>query len=358
MNTLPFAAALITLAATLTHADDTRRFIVRVTRPERTAISETVVKTGSMEAPAVVDLLPKVSGRLIATTLADGTDVVEGTPVRKGDSIARIDPRDHQARLTAAEAVREHARASLDDAVREFDRTEALLADGSATEQEADRARAARLRAEASLQEAEARVTLARIDLEETEIRAPFDGRITARLAHTGAMLSPATPIYTIQQMDPLRLFFHIPTTTFAKIVPGTTPVAITVDAYPGETLHCVIRSVHPAANATTRTVKAEMHVANPDGKYLPGMYARGEIALDRRENVLVVPRNCLINVIDTHIVYTVVDGRAVATTVTPGIRQDDRFEIIDGLSEADVVITLGHHRLTDGVRVQIESGD
>lgn len=349
-------AALLTTVTVLAQDPPERSYIVRVARPERASIAETVVKTGYMEAPATVDIFPKISGRLIATTLDDKTNVTEGTRVKHNDVIGRVDPRDYQANLEAAEAMHDHAKATLDDAHKEFARTEALLEEGTATEQEADRSKAALLRAEASLKEAETRVVLARIDLEETEIRAPFDGRIAAKHAYTGAMLTPNTPVYTLMQMDPLRLFFDLPTTAFAKIKPGTTPVAVIVDAYPDETLNCVICNVHPAASATTRTVKVEMQIENPNGKYLPGMYARGEIALNRREDVLVIPRDCIIKVLDRDVVYKVIDARVVTTEVKLGIRQDDRYEVLSGLTEDDDIVTMGLHRLTDGVPVRIET--
>jgi len=356
MKKLTLAIALLVTATVFAEESPERSYIIRVTQPERATIAETVVKTGFMEAMAIVDIFPKISGRLITTTLTNGTDVTEGTRVHGGDVIGRIDPRDYQANLEAAEAKRAHAEATLEDARKEFARTEALLEDGTATEQEADRTKAALLRAEATLKETETRVVLARIDLEETEIRAPIDGYISSKHAYTGAMLTPSTPVFTLMKMDPLRLFFDLPTTAFAKIKRGITPVTITVDAYPSETLNSVICNIHPAASAATRTVKVEMHIENPDGKYLPGMYARGEIALNRREDVLTIPRDCIIQVLDRHVVYKVVDGRVVTTDVELGIRQDDRYEVRAGLTDDDVIVTMGHHRLTDGVSVRIET--
>ena len=357
--TMMAALAVATAAAQEPAGQITNRiFLVRTVKPVRTAIAEVVVQTGSIESPAVVDLSPKVSGRLVATSLEDGANVVEGTVVKAGQVIARLDNRDYAARVASAEAVLAAVQATLEDARKEFARTEALLKENTATEQEADRAQAVLKRAEAGIGEAEAALALAKLDLAETEIKAPMDARVAAKHLHPGAMLSPASVVYRLVAMDELRIFFDVPTTRFAKLKPGVTDVAVVVDAYPGEELHLPVFSVHPAANERTRTVRVELRLPNADGKYLPGMYVRGELALDRREGALAIPHECLVPMIGKTIVYEVVDGRAIAREVTLGVRQDALQEILGGLGEGAEVVSAGTHRLADGVTVEVESGN
>ena len=335
-----------------------RVFLVRTVKPERAPIAETVVQTGSIESPAVVDLAPKVAGRLVSTSLEDGAEITEGTSVKAGQVVARLDRRDYAARLAAAQAGLAAAQATLEDARKEHARTEALLKENTATEQEADRALAVLKRAEAGLGEAEAGVALASLDLEETELKAPMDARVAAKHLYPGAMLSPASVVYRLVSMDELRIFFEVPTTRFAKLKPGETDVAVTVDAYPGEELHLKVFSVHPAANDRTRTVRVELRLPNADGKYLPGMYVRGELALNQRENALVVPYECLVPMIGKVIVYEVVDGRAVAREVKLGVRNDARQEILEGVDDGAEIVSVGTHRLTDGAAVKVERGN
>lgn len=335
-----------------------KTYIIRTTTPQRSSIAETVSQTGSLEAPSVVQILPKVGGRLIATSNKDGANITEGTRVSKGEIIARIEASDYAARVEVARAGLAYAKASLDDAQKEFRRTEALLKVNTATEQEADRALANLERAKAAHSEAEANLSLAQINLEETDIRAPFDGVVSKKHAYVGAMLSQATPVYTITQVDKLRIFFDVPTTIFSKLVPGETQIAVTVDAYPEEKLDLKLFSVHPVASGVTRTVRIELHLDNPDGKYLPGMYAKGEIALNRRENALVIPYTSFVSLINGAIVYKVEDGHAVTTEVKLGIRHDEVIEVLEGLDENDVVVSAGHHRLSDGVKVSVEQAN
>ena len=350
---LLFATLLTATAALAQEAPQT--FIVKAAHPFRTTIAETVSKTGSIQSPAVVDILSKVGGRLISTALSNGTEVVEGTRVRKGEVIARVDSRDYEANLAAAEARLAYAQASLVDAQKEFDRTTALLKDNTATEQEFDKTAADLQRAKAGLQEAGASLDLAKINVEETCIRAPMDGVVSAKNVYPGAMLSASTAVYRLTAIDSLRLFFDLPTTLFTKIQPGVTDITITVDAYPDEKRTLKLFSVHPVANADTRTVRLEVHLDNPESKYLPGMYVKGEVALNKRDNILVVPYDAVIRVIDKTIVYKIQNGRALATDVKIGTRFDDLYEVVEGLTENDAVVITGQHRLTNGVAVRIE---
>ena len=337
------------------NADTNRVYMVRVKKPVRATIAEKIVQTGAFEAPEAVVILPKISGRLARTELEDGTKVDVGTKVTKGETIAAIESDDYAARATAAEAALENAQASFDDATRDFDRTAALLRDDTATQQDADKAETALARAKAAVKAAEADLTLARINLSETKLRAPFDGVIAAKSAHAGAMLSPSTPVFTIVATDYLKLFFDLPTTAFPKIKPDVTDVLIAVDAYPADRFEQKIYGVYPIANNVTRTVRIELRVDNADGKFLPGMYARGNIELNKRVNVLAVDWESVVKTLDKTIVYVIEEDRAAAREVKLGTRQDDIIEILEGISDDDDIVFVGQNRLTDGVKVKID---
>lgn len=358
MNLMMVSCAAVQVFAQEIQDTTERTYLVRTTYPTRASIAESVIQTGSIESPAVVDLMPKVSGRLMSTTLTNGIEITEGTVVKAGEVLARIDSRDYAARVLSAESRLASARATLVDAQKEHARTEALLKENTATEQEADRAEAALKRAEAGVGEAEAALTLAQLDLEATEIKAPMDCRVANKNLFPGAMLNAGSVIYRLVSMDELRIFFEVPTTRFAKIQPGKTEVTVVVDAYPDEALKLKVFSIHPAANERTRTVRVELRLPNAEGKYLPGMYVKGELALNQRDDALVVPHDCLVPMVGKTIVYEVVDGHAIAREVKLGIRDDARQEILEGLSDKAEIVSVGTHRLTNGVAVKIDRED
>lgn len=351
---VPALAVALVAAAAAAQETAEKVFAVRTARPERRTIAQTLVKTGSLAAPAEVALCAKVPGRLVSTALDDDTPVVEGTRVRKGDAVARLDDREYRIARDAAKAAAEAARALAEDAALEFERTEKLRASDAVSERECDVARFARDRTAASLAQAEGGLAKAELDLEECVVRAPMDGAVAARRLHPGAMVSAASEIYTVVATDPLRALFEVPTTALPLLRPGETKVRVTVDAYPDDPADLVVEEAYPSADPATRTVTVRALLPNPDGRFRPGMYATGAFALDERADVLVVPFEAVLRIRDRRCVYKVKDGRAVLSDVAVGLRHDDVVEIVSGVADGDEIVVDGLHRLADGVAVRV----
>lgn len=331
-----------------------KTFAVRTAKAETRTIAQTIVKTGSLSSPAVVNISPRVSGRLLSTANAAGVNLEEGALVKQGEEIAALDAREYEAKFKAAEAAVEYAEAAFKDKSREFDRLKKLLEKSVATEQEADIAESAMLCAQAELNRAKADMSAAKLNLDETKIFSPMDGAISSKKLYSGAMVSSSDVIYTITQTNPLRVLFDIPTTVFPLLKVGTTKIRLTVDAYPDENVDLVVEEAYPTANELTRTITVRAKLENAQGRYKAGMFVSGEIFLNQRENVLVVPYDAVHRVVDKYYVYTIENGRAKLVPVTIGIRYDDVMEITSGISEGVEVITEGKHRLADGVKVNI----
>ena len=357
-NPIPLPLLLLPCAVLAAEPADRPARIVRLSRPTRAEIAQNVVKTGTLVAPAQVDVCAKIGGRLAAIQLDDGTPVEEGVRVRKGQRIALIEDREYRAALAAAEAALQSAEATLVDARREYERAKALFADGTATEQERDTAQAAFARAEAAVAQAKAQRETAQISLDETQIVAPMDGVVSARAVDPGALLAAGARIATLTETDWLRFQIYVPTSLFGALRESGVPLEIAVDAYPGESIHATISRVYPVADDATRTVLVEAHLDNPDGKYLPGMFAVGTLNLNRRENALVVPYDCVVRNVKQHVVYVHRDGIAHAVEVRLGLRQDDIVEVLEGLTDEDEIVVAGQHRLTDGAPIRPEAAE
>lgn len=346
---------LLFVGLTLSAADTTEKaFAVRTAKAETRTIAQTIVKTGSLSSPAVVDISPRVSGRLLSTINAAGKELEEGALVKKGDIIATLDAREYEAKLKAAEATVQYAEAAFKDKTREYERLKKLFEKSVATEQERDLAESAQLCAEAELNKAKADLAAAQLNLDETKLYAPMDGAISAKKLYPGAMVSSSDVIYTITQTNPLRVLFDIPTTVYPLLKVGTTTVKLTVDAYPDEPVNLVVSEAYPTANEITRTITIKAVLDNQNGKYKPGMFVSGEIFLNQRDDVIVVPYDAIHRVVDKYYVYVVENEKAKLTPVTIGIRYDDVIEITSGISVGAEVVTEGKHRLADGVRVNV----
>lgn len=328
-------------------------YVVRTGRPSRQSISQAIRKTGEIVSPSEVVLSSKISGRLLSLD-ADGVRLEEGVKVTKGQRLAVIESGDYAAQLAASAANVASAEATLKDKKREFARNETLFKEGTATERDRDISEADYERAVASLAQAKAQETLSRINLDETVIYSPMDGVISARHAEPGTLLAAGAKILTITQVDPLRFQVDLPTTIFGKIEKGGY-IGIEVDAYPGTVVTGAISRIFPVADGITRTVKVESDLGNGDGRFVPGMYAVGNIGLDRRENALVVPFSAIVRNGDKRLVYRVKNDIAEAVEVKTGVREDAVIEILDGLADDDEIVIEGHHRLASGVRVKNE---
>lgn len=331
-----------------------KTYAVRTANVETRTIAQTIVKTGSLVSPAVVEISPRVSGRLLATTNAEGVDLEEGAFVKKGEVIATLDAREYEAKFKAAEASVQYAEATFKDKSREYNRLKTLLEKAVATQQEVDMAESAMLCAEAELNRAKAELAAAQLNLDETKLYAPMDGAISSKMLYPGAMVSTSDVIFTITQTDPLKVLFDIPTTVYPLLKVGTTSIKLTIDAYPDEPLDLVVLDAYPTANELTRTITIKAILDNTEGKYKPGMFVSGEIFLNQRDDVIVVPYDAIHRVVDKYYVYVVENEKAKLTPVTIGIRYDDVIEITSGISVGAEVVTEGKHRLADGVRVNV----
>ena len=337
-------------------ADAERVFVVRTAQPVRRAIAQSIKKTGGLFSPAVVDVSAKISARLVTLELEDGTRVEEGTRVKKGQPIATLESRDYRAQMNAATAALQSTEATLADKKRELNRTQTLFKEGTATEQERDLALADFERATAAVAQAQAQVEIAQINVDETVLTAPMDGIVSARHVEPGTLLAAGVKVVTITQVDKLRFQVNVPTTLYAQLALHETGIEVEIDAYPGERVQARLSRIYPVAESETRTVRIETILDNADGRYLPGMFATGTLALNERKDVLVVPFEAVVRNVDRYFVYCVRDGVAKAVDVQIGIRADDVVEIVEGLSETDEVVVVGQHRLADGVRVRAET--
>lgn len=331
---------------------------VRTAMAQPTAVEEKLQFTGELGSPLSVQVCAKTPGRLGRLELRGGAAVTEGVEVQQGEVIAEIEHRDLEAQLALAEAQVQQTETAWADKARERRRLEALFAEEVATEQARDTAVAAHESAAAALAQARAQEKLARVNLEESFLRAPMAGVVAERYVDPGAMVGASTPILRLVQMTPLRLMVSVPARVLPVLQPGVTPVEVRTDIYPDHEFRSVLGRIFPTVDPATRTARVEIlldNTRNGNGHWLlrPGMYATAEIRTALRQAALLVPAASVVRVLDRQIVFVVRDDTAHAVTVKTGIRDGDRVEIVEGLTAGDEYVVTGQHKLTDGVGVE-----
>ena len=192
--------------------------------------------------------------------------------------------------------------------------------------------------------------------LENTVLLSPVDGVISARNYDRGDMFTMGQPIYTVEQITPVKLLIGISEVDYTKIHVGD-KVRITVDAFPGKVFSGSISRLYPTIDPATHTFTVEVIVGNADRMLRPGMYAKVTVRFGVNRSV-VVPDEAIVKQVGSgdRFVYVLnPDSTVTYTKVVPGRRMDYTYEILSGIEDGATIVTEGQVRLKSGVRVRVE---
>lgn len=359
---------------------------VTTSRVAETSLVRAVTVTGTLAAEDQVALAFEVPGRVAAI------DVDLGSPVRRGQVVARLVPTDYELRVRQAEAALVQARARLglpvsgeSDAVAPEET--GLVRQRRAVEREArltrdrmrtfvDRGlspRAALDAAEAALEVAEGQhqdaleeirnregllaqrrseLEIARQQLQETVLRSPIDGAVSARQGSIGEYRAPGTPVLTIVRTRPLRLQLAVPEREIGGLRAGL-PVRVRIEGDETEHTGELVR-IGAAVDETNRTLPVEAVVPNTGDALRPGQFATADIIVSDSDRALVVPQDALVAFAGVQKVLTVENGVARERRIQIGRREGGRVEVLEGLSGGELVIREPGD-LVDGARVEAQ---
>ena len=191
---------------------------------------------------------------------------------------------------------------------------------------------------------------------ENTYLRSPINGVVTARNYDKGDMYSMAQPIFVVEQIQPVKMLVNISESLFTQVHKGM-EFDISVDAYPGEVFNGAVNLLYPTVSATTHTFPVEVVCQNADERLRPGMFARVTANFGTNHNI-VIPDVAVVKQQGSgeHFVYVLQPDNTVKyTLVELGKRLGNRYEIVSGINEGDRIVTEGQIRLKDGVSVTVK---
>lgn len=194
---------------------------------------------------------------------------------------------------------------------------------------------------------AAAGVEIAQINVNEATIRAPIDGVVAERPQPVGATTSTAQPFVTIVSKE-VEIVLPVEETRLPDLAVGASAI-INVPAYPGQDIPGTIASIAPTVDQRSRTVSVRVEPVDQDGRLRPGMFAQVRLITRDRQNVLIVPREAVVQRTNQNVVFTIVDGRARQTPVEVGVSDDRNIEIRSGIDQGVPVIISGLATLRDG---------
>ncbi len=311
--------------------------------------------TGRVVAPETVELRPRVSGYI------DKVAFDEGELVEAGDLLFQIDPRPYEARLQAAKAQLAQARSQLALAQSRAERATSLLESRAISREEYDQRNAELLSAKALVNAADAERDTAQLDLQYTRVTAPVSGR-TGRAMVTRGNLASAnqTLLTTVVSVDPMHVYFDADEQAAMDsqqvLAEGKPPlVRIGLAGETGFPHQGKLDFIDNRLNASTGTLQYRAELANPDGIFKPGQFARVQLPVADLETAVLVSRKAVLTDQDRRFVYVVnQDNVAARRQITPGRSVDDLLVIRDGLNSGDRVIINGVQKVFfDGMPVQ-----
>jgi membrane fusion protein (multidrug efflux system) len=331
------------------------------------AVERQVKLPGELQPYLAVPIYARVSG------FVRRTNVDRGSVVKPGQILATLDAPEMQAQIVEAqskaqalELQRTEAEAKLAAAQSTYDRLKAASAtpgvvaenDVIVAQKNAEAAQALVRSYENSIKAAQAHVQAVKDLGQYLQLKAPFDGVITERNVHPGALVGPgsgSTPLFRLHQVSRLRLVVAVPEALVGAIVKGAR-VPFTVPAYPGETFYGVVSLSAHDLDPKTRTMAVELEVKNLDLRLAPGMYAEVSWPVRRPQPSLLVPPTSIVTTTERTFVIRVKDGAAEWVNVGRGVRIGDLVEVFGPLKGGDQIVRRGSDEIREGTKVQVTS--
>ncbi len=301
------------------------------------AVTRRAHVNGVLTASQSVTILPEIEGKISKIVFQQGEEV------GKGDVLIQLEDQLYKAHLQKA-----LARSSLTKV--EHERAKKLFHHKFGPQVAVDKTLA-------ELKDAEAEVQIARARLEQTIIRAPFDGIVGLKNVSEGSAVSRNQELLALVSLDPLYVDFFVPD-SFLKHLKVGDIVDVTVEGFDSLPMESKIIALSPQADKATHGIQVRSELSNPTGEMKPGHFAQVTLNLGKETDALLIPIVAVEKEGDTNYVYTVIDRVAVYTEVTLGLREGGMVQVKDGLKKGDVVVSVGQMKLQDGVSVRLVSED
>ncbi len=295
---------------------------------------ELINSSGTLLPDEEVELSFETSGKIVSINFR------EGSKVRRGDLLAKVNDRHLQAQLLRLQAQLKLA----ED--REY-RQRTLLSRDAISQEAYDQV-------VTELQTLDADIQLVQARIAETELRAPFDGTIGLRYLSEGSYANPNARIARLIKLSPLKIEFFIPERYSGEVAVGF-PIEFSVDGRP-EKFTAEVYAVDPKVDVRTRTIIARALYPNTNEELKPGRFAAITLQLSETPDAIAIPTQALIQEMDGDRVFVYRGGRAESQFVSTGLRTESHIQITEGLSFGDTLLTTGVMQLRHAMPVLLDT--
>ena len=306
---------------------------VEISQVSRGNISAYYANTATLEAEQEALVVSKVRG------IVNEIYVEEGDQVQAGQTIAKIEDEQYRIELARAEA-------TLNRLENEFNRNKQLF------ERELVAAETFQ-NAQYEYESQKAAYDLAKLNLEYTTIQSPISGVVSERFVKKGNMVGTDQEVFHVTDFSPLQAILHIPEHEMAKIRKGQR-AELKVDALPNEIFAGHVERISPVVDSETGTFKVTVYVDETKNILRPGMFGRVKIVYDTRENTRMIPKSAIMSEDLAQSVFVVKDSLAFKKAIQTGYTNGTNIEVLEGLDDGEIVVTIGQGSLQDSSKVNV----
>lgn len=304
---------------------------VEVEYVRKASLTKRITTVGTLTANQIVTVKPQVSGLISEIKVQGGSEVIENQPIMQiDDRQFKSNLKEEEAKFILAKAIHDRASKLLEKKfgpVKSYD--EAL----------------------ANLKAAESRVEIATKRVEDSLIKAPFEGIISLNTISIGTPVNEQTELFTIVDVDPMKLDFRVPAEYLKYISVGQT-VNIVIDGFEDEPFAGTIEAIDAKVDPHAHSIAVRANLRNEKRILKPGLFARVELVVGSKDDALIVPLEAVESSGDEEYVFKVFKGVAYRFPVTTGIQEGDNIQIVRGVAEGEPVVTVGNNRIRDGIPV------
>ncbi|MBN1953268.1 MAG: efflux RND transporter periplasmic adaptor subunit [Bacteroidales bacterium] len=301
---------------------------------EPVTMNELIKSTGTLIPDEEVELSFETSGKVVSIFFT------EGSHVKKGELLAKINDKPLQAQLLKLQA---QLKLSLD---REFRQRQLLESDAISRESYDQTA--------TELQSIEADIMLIEARISETELRAPFDGLVGLRMISEGAYATTQTRIVSLVKTSPLKVEFSIPERYAGKVSPGF-PISFVIDGVQ-KTFQAKVYAVDPKVDQETRTIAVRALYPNRNEELKPGRFVSVGVLFSERDSAIAIPSEAVIPEMEGEKVYIYKNGITEEVKLTLGLRTESHVEVIKGLHFGDTLLTTAILQLRQNIPIRLDT--
>ena len=331
---------------------DEHKTKVKVITARKGSLSISLSLTGTLAPFQEIKITSKIPGRV------EEVYVEEGSRVKAGQTLIQLEQEELVLGVKQEEASLTLANAHLADTKNDYEKMKKLWEEKCIARQRWDKIQAGLEVAEAQVEQAKAALALARNQLANSTIKSPIHGIVAKKFVEPGEVVSPpmmpGIPLLQIMKLDVLKTKVNISEKRINQIHIGQES-EIMVDGFPGKTFCGKISKIAPVVDPQSRTFEVEINIANPELELKAGMFARVNIVLEKRSNVLLLPVEAVSDEGKEKVIFLAKDDVAEERTVTVGLTNGMNVEITSGVKEGEMVIVKGNLGLENGTRIIVE---